>query len=101
MSVRITRKHRRVIDALARESLAIGPLSAATNISVIHLWPIIDRLEADGWVTTDGAVWSLTDKGREGHQKVKEDLKEAHRQSWPDARPRGPKPPWARKDWRR
>jgi len=65
VSLRVTRKVRRVLDHLA----ANGPgcadqISAATGISLPALWPIIDRMSDAGWVGlgTDRR-WSVTATG--------------------------------------
>ncbi len=95
MSVRVTRKVRRVIDRLARGPATVADISDNTNIKFQALWPIIDRLLMDGWIVVKSTQeYVLTECGRAGREQAIKDEKQAQIQSWPDARPRGPRPPW-------
>lgn len=84
MSVRVTKKIRRVVDRLAKSNATAREISTDTNINFPALWPVIDKLESNGWITDTGQTYSLTQTARDG-------LREADRPSMTNARP-GPRP---------
>lgn len=66
MSARITRKDRRVLDLLAGVTGMTAPeISTGTNITLITLWPMLDRFADAGWVSVTGRAYRLTPDGRE------------------------------------
>ena len=65
MSVRVTRKVRRVLETLSRGEYTVAGMIAATNISAAHLWPLIDRLYNNGWIESTGHdTYTITETGR-------------------------------------
>ena len=67
MSVRVTKKIRRVIDRLARGTATGKQLSEDTNIAFTALWVIVDKLEAEGWIKENADQrYELTQTGRDG-----------------------------------
>lgn len=95
MSVRVTRKTRRVIDRLAKSPATIREISEVTNIKFPALWPIMDRLTIAGWIICKSTQeYVLTEDGRAGRDQAIADEKQAHVNPWPEPRVRGPRPPW-------
>lgn len=112
MSVRVTRKIRRVLEALAVGEYTVAGLVGATKISPPHLWPIIDRLHDNGWIEPTGHdTFKITDIGRAGLKADTEAVETARQDTPPAPRPRSvpaPRPPytqrrapWPRGDGRR
>lgn len=99
MSVRVTRKVRRVLDLLARQGATVREISDGTNISLPTLWPLLDRMADSGWIAVDGRTYSLTEAGRTARKQAQEDAKRQRVANWPDARPRGPRPPYMRRPY--
>jgi hypothetical protein len=98
MSVRVTRKTRRVVDWLSRGPATIRDISENTNIKFPALWPIMDRLTVAGWIVCKSTQeYVLTEDGRAGRKQAIADEKQAHVQSWPEPRIRGPRPPWTQR----
>ncbi len=64
MSVRVTRRVRRVLESLARSDRTVAGLIADTGISPSWLWPVIDRLETNGWIAEAEDAYQITELGR-------------------------------------
>lgn len=99
MSVRVTRKTRRVIDRLAISPATIREISEAVNIKFPALWPIMDRLTVAGWIICKPTQeYVLTEDGRAGREQAIADEKQTYVTPGPDPkdipRLRGPRPPW-------
>lgn len=98
MSVRVTRKVRRVLDHLAaRGPGTLHEVAAATNINWPVLQPILFKLEDEGWVTvSDGHKWAITPVGRAGRDDAAASVHRPPEPPRPEVRPRprGPRPPY-------
>lgn len=66
MSVRVTRKIRRVLDTLARGEATAKEISERTNINFPGIWDVITKLESEGWVKDTGETFVITQTGRDG-----------------------------------
>lgn len=83
MSVRVTKKVRRVVERLSRGGATVKEISEDTNINFPVLWPVIDKLEANGWIKDTGQTYELTQFARDG-------IRAADEQSMASSRP-GPR----------
>jgi hypothetical protein len=100
MSVRVTKKVRRVIDRLAVSPATPRQISEATNIKFPALWPIIDRLLMEGWIIVKSTQeYVLTEDGRAGlKQVIADEARVPHPSTVPPvARPRPPRPPYTQR----
>jgi hypothetical protein len=66
VSVRVTKKVRRVLDRLAKSAATAREISTDTNINFPALWPVIDKLESNGWVQDTGKAYKITQAARDG-----------------------------------
>jgi hypothetical protein len=96
VSLRVTRKIRRVLDHLAAQ----GPDNASgialgTSISLPALWPVLDRLADAGWIKVAGdRQWSVTALGLDEREAAIRALQAARDATPPPPRPlaRVPRP---------
>lgn len=108
MSVRITRKAKRVLDHLSRGASPASEIRNETNINFATLWPILDRLIDEGLVTVEGRLYSLTSRGRTARREAEEAVETARQAppQVPGPRPRPRRPygqwqtPWPRGEGR-
>lgn len=111
MSVRVTRKIRRVLDRLAVQGPGtLHEIAADTNINWPVLQPILFKLEDEEWVTvSDSHQWKITELGRT-QRKADTSAVQAARENTPrtrlkrpdgtymdDPRRRGPRPPYTQR----
>lgn len=94
MSARITRKARRVLDLLAKDGATAPEISNETNINLPTLWPLLDRFADEGWIKVDGRTYRLTSEGVNARKRAEQEAKQQRVTNWPEARPRGPRPPY-------
>lgn len=69
MSVRVTRKIKRVLHLLAGHGPATVPdIRDATKISITALWPVLDRLHDHGWIEwrVSDRTYAITGLGTDG-----------------------------------
>jgi predicted transcriptional regulator len=89
----VTRKVRRVVERLAKSPATGLEISADTNISFPALWPVIDRLESNGWITDKDGSFTLTDVARDGMDRARDAVRKSYDPPRPRAWPRGGKRP--------
>jgi DNA-binding IclR family transcriptional regulator len=100
VSIRITRRTRRVLDCLSRGPATVQEITEATALGFQTVLNILGSLADNGMTSADGRAWKITPEGVVARTQAVEAVKAAHVASWPGPRPRGPRPPYTRRTGR-
>lgn len=96
MTIRVTRKIRRVLERLVKSPATATEISSDTNISFPALYPMLDRLADAGWITVGDLAYSITSAGHAGLIAVEPPVKipEPPRPKQPYPGRMAPRPPY-------